>query len=29
MPLFIKTISAAQITDNPRNITKTTTTQEE
>jgi len=27
MPLFIKTISAAQITDNPRNITKTTTTQ--
>ena len=27
MPLFIKTISAAQITDSPRNITKTTTTQ--
>jgi hypothetical protein len=27
MPLFIKTISAAQITDNPRNITETTTTQ--
>jgi hypothetical protein len=29
MPLFIKTISAAQITDNPRNITNTTSTQEE
>ncbi len=27
MPLFIKTISAAQITDNPGNITETTTAQ--
>jgi hypothetical protein len=27
MPLFIKTISAAQITNNPRNITETTATQ--
>jgi hypothetical protein len=27
MPLFIKTISAAQITNTPRNITETTATQ--
>ncbi len=29
MPLFTITISAAQISNNPRNITKTTSTQEE